>query len=507
MEQAPRSERFVRNVGASVVGQLGVLTVSFLLTPKLIHALGVEAYGLYILLQAAVGYVSLFCLGAGAATIKHVAERAGRGGRGLREALRHSAALHLGGSLCGAVALFALAGPCAHRLFRVPAPLVGPAIFVLRCAAVGAVFASLNQSAATILQGFQRFDWQNALSLLQGAALVAGATALAVAGFGINGVARWYAAWSACVAALSAAAVWRLARRRWAGGGAGLPFGRFLKFGLSVWTGSVAWIVTFQFDRLFIAHDTNLAALTFYSVPANLLQRLQFFPAIVGTVLLPMFSEIGNDEATTQAVYLRGVRSLLFIVLPALALLFCLMPQFLGLWLGGEFGSRSVWPARLLVAAQAFLLLNQVPNAAVTGRGKPLYMSAVAWGQAVISVISWPLLIGRLDILGVALGSLLAQMIPTCLYLGAVHRRVLKIPLERFLRESLLKPLGCAALLLAAVFPIHAEASSWPRLMGIVAAGLLLYAAAAWAALEKGDKDLLRRLARRRLLSAPTLGS
>ncbi len=499
MSQASRSARFVRNVGASVFGQLALMFISFFLTPRLIHALGVEAYGLYILFQAAIGYISLFCLGAGSAGLRFVAEKAATGGRGLRQAVQYCLSLHLAGSLVGALALAWLAPWCARELFHVQAGLLAPAVFVLRCAAVAAVFYSLNQCFSSILAGLQRFDWQNAALFTLNGLLLIGATALALKGFGINGVARWYVLWNVCALAVPLVAAWRLLRPRWHGAGGELSFRKFLAFGLSLWSGQFAWLVTYQFDRLFIARVENLSALTLYSVPANLLQRLQFFPSVVSTVMLPMFSEIAaSDDETVRRVYLRGMRFLLFVLLPALALLFCLMPQFLGLWLGGDFSSVSVWPARLLVMAQAVVLLNYVPNAVVSGRGQPLHQSAVSWAQAVISLVAWTLLIGRYRLLGVALGSLLAQALPTGFYLAATHRGLLRLSWSRFVNESLVRPFLCAALLLAVVFPFHQLATSWPRLFGLAAAGLAVYAACGWLAMDPGDKDLFVRLVLRR---------
>ncbi len=497
--QESRSERFVRNVGASVAAQAGLMALSFFLTPVLIRALGVQTYGLYVLFQASVGYVILGCLGAGSATVKFVAEAAASGGRAMRLAVRYCGGLHFFGALAGAAVLAAFARPCAQHLFHVPPPMLGPAVFVLRCAAAGAVFVALNQGAAAILQGLQRFDWQNAATLLQSGVMIVGSTVLAVKGFGIDGVARWYVLWSACALIFAVFVTRRQLLAKWRGDGAELKFSRFLTYGLSVWNGAFAGIVTFQFDRLFIARAQSLSALTYYAVPANLLQRLQFFPAVINSVMLPMFVEIGaGDDETVRRVYLRGTRSLLFMILPVLVLLFCVMPQFLSLWVGGDFSLSAAWPARLLVAAQAALLFNYIPNAAVAGRGQPLHQAAVSWAQAIISLVAWSLLIGRLGLLGVALGSLLAQLIPACVYVTATNRGLLKLPLSRYLDEGLLRPLACAGVLLALVFPFHAEASTWPRLLGLCSAGGALYAGLCWFVMDAGDKDIFRRLVLRR---------
>jgi O-antigen/teichoic acid export membrane protein len=254
--------------------------------------------------------------------------------------------------------------------------------------------------------------------------------------------------------------------------------------------------VTFQLDRLFIARTSSLAALTLYAVPSGLLQRLQIFPAAVSTVLIPMMSEVsgGDGDETLRRMYVRSQRFLLWILLPALVLLFALMPQFLSLWLGGEFGGRSVWPARLLVVSQGFFFLNYSVNSVSASRDRPWYPSAVAWAQALISLGAWALLIGRYQLLGVALGSLLAQAIPTTVYLLVVHAKLLDLPAGRFISEALARPFLSAGLLLAAVMPFHQLASTWPRLLGMGAGGGALYYASAWRLLDRDDRELCRRV-------------
>lgn len=495
-----RGHRFFKNVSASLVGQAFVAGLGFFLTPIFIRALGLEAYGLYVLLQAATSYILLFTLGAGGATIKYAAEHATAGSRGYRDVARYSTALHVGGAAVGGLALAAAAPWAAQTLFKVPADLLKPAVFVLRCAAAGGVFVAGIQAATSILQGLQAFGAQNLVVVVQNGVMIAGAAALAVMGYGIKGVGRWNVLWSAAACAFAAVAAWRLSREPLRRGG-GRPLARraFAAYGLSLWGGSLAWVVTYQADKVVIAQAASLSALTLYAVPSGLLQRLQLLPAVVSTVLLPMFSEIDaahrEADETLRRMYLKSTRFLLFAVLPMLALLFALMPQFLGLWLGGHFSDASVWPARLLVVGHAFALLNYVPNAVAAGRGKPWWVSAVAWGQAAISVIGWSLFVKPYGLRGVALGSMLAQAVPALCYLAAVDS-LLGVGWGRFL-QGVWRPALSAALMLAAVFPVHHMATSWPRmiLLGMLGAGV--FYGSAFILLSEEDRAHVRDLRRR----------
>lgn len=494
-----RGARFMRNFGFSLGGQIAVAALNLLFVPMLVRGLGLEVYGLYVLLHAATNYLSLAIVGAGTSSVKFVAEAAGaRNGTALRSALKLSGLLHSAGPLLAAAALAAAAPWIAVRVFHVGPALAAEAGFVLRCAAASSLFWALAQWSSSALQGLQRFDAQNAVLLLQSGLGTAGAALLVRSGLGLREAALWYVAANAAAALAAAVLAWRLIRPAAEAlpEGRPLPARRFLSWSLTLWLGPLAWLITFQLDKLFIARAASLTALTLYAVPANLLQRLQILPSSASTVAIPMMSEMGGAGHDLGRVYLKAQRFVLWLVLPVLAALFAVMPQFLGLWLGGEFGGVSVWPARLLVLAQASYALTAVANAVAASRNKPGWLSAVAWGQALVSLAAWRALIPSLGLLGVALGSLLAQLLPAAVYLTAVHR-LIKLPAADFLAGALMRPAACAAVLGGYLLALHGRAHSWVELLVLLASGGLLYAGCAWALATAEDREALRWVLRR----------
>ncbi|MBI5242239.1 MAG: oligosaccharide flippase family protein [Elusimicrobia bacterium] len=496
-----KSARFVRNIGWNILGQAGIAGLGLLAVPYLVHRLGTEVYGLYIIMNTVGTYLTLLAFGSGGGAMKYVAEFcAARNRRGLRDTLRYTAAIHVLGALGGAGALALGARFCAVRIFHVPAPLISTAVLVLYCAAGAAAFAALIQYATSVLQGLQRFDWQNLVSFLQNGLMLLGAVAALALGLGLPGVAGWYVALSVGLSLFALLLLRRLLPERWDfHDGAGLSLDKYAVFSLSLWLGGLASIVTFQVDKIFLARGVSLSGLTLYAVPAGLLQRLAVLPAIISTVLMPMVSEVHGPDVkdALERMYLKSVRFLLWAILPAYVLLFALIPQFLGLWLGGDFAGLSVWPARLLVLAQAFCVLNYIPHAIVSGRGRPWYLAGLSWAQAILSVIAWKLLIPHYHLLGAALGSLIAQVLPSCVYLVVVHRRILGISFGRYFAEGLRGPLISAGLLFAAVFPLHAQATGWIRLILLGAGGIIVFYASAWALLDAEGRQFVLHYLRR----------
>jgi O-antigen/teichoic acid export membrane protein len=200
-----------------------------------------------------------------------------------------------------------------------------------------------------------------------------------------------------------------------------------------------------------------------------------------------------HDESLRR-MYFKSSRFILWICLPILVALFTFMPQFLSLWLGGQFSDASCWPARLLVLAQVCFMLNTGPSLVSFARDHPWYVPAWAWGQALLCLCSWRLLIPRYGLMGVAAGSLIAIALPTAVSLWLVNRRLLRVPLSRYFEEVLRAPFLSATLMLALLYPFHAQATGWLRLVSLATAGVLVYYGTTWALLSDEDHALLRRV-------------
>jgi len=497
---AEKSLRFARNMGFNALGQTALAAINFLTVPYLVRHMGTETYGLYLIMYAAASYLQLSSLGADASVVKHVAAAQGaRNRRALHDALRYSAWFHALGALAAGAGLWWGARFVAVRVFHVPAPLASEAVFVLRGVAVSGIFFGVILGVSSVLAGLQRFDFQSAMTLLQNGLMTLGAAALVALGFGLRAVVVWYGLLNVLLALAAAAVVWRLLQPvRQYHAGRPLSLRTFTLFALTPWSAALAGVVANQFDKLLIARQLSLAALTLYSVPAGLLQRLQIVPATVGTVAGAMMFELQGpeDDESLCRMCFKSSRFILWVCLPILVVLFVFMPQFLSLWLGGQFSEASCWPARLLVLAQVCYMLNTGPSLVSFARDHPWYVPAWAWSQALLSLLAWRIFIPRYGLMGVAEGSLIAIALPTAANLWLVNRRLLKVPLSRYAGEVLYAPFLSATLMLALLFPTHALATGWLRLVGLATAGVLVYYGTTWALLGEEDHALLRRFLR-----------
>ena len=490
-----RAHRFLHNFLWVALGQASVFVVNFLTVPYLVRRMGMEAYGLYILLHTAMSYLQVLSLGAGVANIKFVSEFAAVGESGrLWQALRYSAVFHGCGVLLGGVALAAYAPQLAMHVFRVPASLLDTAVFVLRCAAAGALFQSVFFFASTAMQGLHRFDLNAGITLLSSLLTPLVVVGAFWSGRGLKTAACGLVLVTAAVSMAAVAITVRFLPVRGPRGGGDFTWRQFAALSLGMAPGPLAASFTSHFDKVLIAQAMPLSELTLYAIPAGMLQRLQGLAAALSTMLLPLLSEISRPEheASLQRVYLKFTRTLLCLMLPALILLFAFMPQLLGLWLGQEFADRSVWPARVLVMANVFYLLTMGSNPTAISRNKGWYLSAMGWAQAVLCVLLWLYLIPRYRILGAALGFFVAQAVSVTACLCVVHKRLLNLSWRRFADEGLSHPFICAAVMLAVVMPVHHLAVTWLHLAALSLAGLAAYCGCAWLLLPGDERAFIR---------------
>lgn len=489
-----RSLRFARSVSIGLLGQGFSLLANFLAIPILMRALGTDTYGFYILLHTATSYIAMTTLGAGPAVMRYTAQfKASGDGAALKQIARYAAFFYLISAALGTTAAWLLAPWVASDILRLSGPLGMEAIFIIRSAAAASAFLAFFDMALAFLQGLQLFGRHAVLGTVQNAGFLVVAAALAFSGEGLRTVALWYTIWAAILAAIGLSMAWISLKNSAGPGHQRMPVRDFLRFGLGGGFGRFAWIVTNQFDKTYIARTVSLTDLTLYSVPLGLLQRIQIVQPLISVVIMPMMTEVHGkgERRSLEIMYLKSVRFVLWAVMPFLVFLFAIMPQFLGLWLGGAFAAKSVWTARLLIMAQVFYFLEGQALNVIFTRDKPWHLTALSWLKALLSVIGWKLLVAKHSILGIAAGTLGAQAICAAAALLYNHHRLMGLKWSDY-GKALAAPVASAILALAVIFPFHDQATTWPLLFLAAALVAAVYYGTTWLMMSRDDRSLLR---------------
>jgi O-antigen/teichoic acid export membrane protein len=439
------------------MGEAALFALSVAVIPVLIKKLGPEGYALYSFMGIMAGYMSLFIAGSGAMSVRLVADALARDDRAtFRQALRASLLLFVLGGGAGALIILSLRGYLAGKFLNVPPELVPTAETIFFFTAGGGLFYLLSMWCGFVVQGMQRFDLLNILSVFRGGLVPSGSLYLMLNGYPLKALGAWYL--SANFAAFCLGLFWirKPLFEALSESGPWLKgMGRQIReYNFNVFVGQLAWTINCQMDKAWIGHVRPISEVAYYVVPGSLAQRLGTVPSIICQVAFPMISEIGSkgDMAALRRLYIKGSKVVVLSLLPLFVILFVWAPQILKVWLGQAFEDHATWPMRLQLLGWSASILTVIPFHVALGLGKPVSNSYAAAASSAVILPLWAYLIPHHGIFGAALGFAIGQLIVAPSFVLYIGRKLVGVSAWDYFAGSYLIPTATGAVLAAAAW-------------------------------------------------------
>ena len=367
--------RIARDTAWNFAGQVAPLVVGVFAVPVVVRHLSAAEFGLLGAAWALLGYFGLLDLGLGRATTRFVAA-ALASPTGPRP--RRIVALATAGSaVLGVVggALVALFAPLLARgLLRLRGPAGDEATAVFVLLAAGVPFTLLAQAFRAVLEGARRFDLVNAIKAPANALTFLLPAAGAMAGLGVRGIVFLLVISRGALALALWIAVERVVpRERSPAPEAPGLFAEFARFSGWVAVSSILSPLLVYAERFVLGAVSGLAALAYYTPPAEAATRVLVVPSSVANALFPVFSVAGDsgEHAGARRLVVRAVALLAaLLVLPTVLVVLFAHPL-LTLWLGPEFGARGALALQILVVGIFANALAHIPYGYLQGIGRP----------------------------------------------------------------------------------------------------------------------------------------
>ena len=414
-----------RNTLFNLVGQGLPLLVAVGSVPYLVHRMGPDRFGVLSLAWVILGYFTVFDLGLGRATTKHVAELLGRGEEDrVPQVLRTSLVCQLTLGLLGGLTLFVATPSLVERALRIPADLEAEArgTFAVLSAALPLVLISSSLFGA--LEAQQRFDLVNALKapasagtyLLPAVAVAFKAELPAIVAL----VVLWRAVGAGFLFALN---------RRWLYGNCGKGPTRgvlreLLGFGAWVTVSAVISPALVYFDRFLVAALVSVTAVGYYTAPYEAVTRLWIVPASAVAVLFPAFSTLsakGAWEASATLLF-RSLRVIGATLAPLVLLIVVFAREIMTAWLGSAFAHESYRALQILAVGVLLNSLAHAPYAFIQGIGRPDLTAKFHLLELPIYAAGAFLLVKEFGVVGAALAWTLRVALDTTLLIAAAVR-------------------------------------------------------------------------------------
>ena len=466
-------------------------------TPFVVHRLGDEVFGLYMLALSVVGFGGLLDLGLNTASVKFVAEEITRGNpRTLSRVINSLVSSRLPVALVAAVLGVVVAPAACSALLSIPRSLTSDAVFMVRVASLTLGVSMVIGSLGALPRAAHRFDITSRISVVFGTGMTSATVVLLLLGYGIRQIVMAEFA----LALVQLSVYWTVCRRLFPAwevrAGVDLEWiKRALQFGGLMTLGNVTGIVFIHVNRILVGRFLGAAAVTYFSVPWNVTSRISQFIYSLAEVVTPVASVLSavGAVARLRSLHCRVMGVVLTLSGTVVVPLLLVAPEFLSLWMGPSFASNSVATLRILTLVAGLQCVAMVPYVLLVGVGRP---GAANMPPIIGAVLNFALAVWlgpKFGLQGIAL-TVLAGVAVQTLLLEVAARRAFGLPLRPGATEwrPLLAGAGSIVLGAAAGILLH---GAWPRLVVQGSLSIVVFHALLWALGQYGpaERALLRQ--------------
>ena len=475
-----------------------------LLTPYIVEKLGTDAFGLWSLTLAFLGFFSLLDLGLGAAVVKYVAECRGSGEHQRRNTIVSTLLVAYLGLALFSVLVLAAVSPFYATIMNLPVESRQTALVLLWLMGLRLIFVPLPMGLfRSILHGEQKFYASNIAQVVALALYGIGAYVVLERGGDIIDLALLQIG-SMLIEYL---AYLFLARRsvehlqvhpKLASRAVLKEIWGFSAAALFV---NVAGLILLRTDPLIIKLYLPLSAVAVYAVALKVAEALLMLLKQFINVLSPLIAEL-KGEGETEKIKFIFLNCTRFALAPGLAagyfLIFCAEPL-LRLWVGPEFSSGER-VLQILVVSVLFSVPQMIASNVLAMTGYHRITAKAAGQSAAINVALSLILVGEMGLEGVALATLIATFVIDIAVVLRAACSVYGITMLDYFRRVILPlaiPSGLQLLSLYGMAQIGID-NIWVLLLLGGLTSLVFLLSFGFFSLEKSELDLVKKkLARR----------
>jgi O-antigen/teichoic acid export membrane protein len=476
----PLGHQIIRNILFGGLRYLLVVPIPFVLTPLILHKIGVAGYGTWAVFLAINGLTSLADLGLVGTVSKFVAEyHARRDFVALARLLNSGLGLFLLLDAGISVVLWLTIPFLAHRLFRGSPLSNAELIILLRCFLIVIAANILTQLFASVTTGLQRLDLTNLISagnLLLSASCGA---LLLLKGWGLRGLVYGHMGASVITIAVYLITIRMLLPRiafnplRFDRSEASKMFG----FSLRLYITQAAVAVHNQVEKVFLGILVGVGPVGWYDIASDVALKARGSIGLILSPVLPAASELDalGDESRLRELYFRAHKYLALFGVPAVCYVAAVSNRFVELWLGP--GMKMIALPLAVLLAVNFINLATGPGFLIfAGRGHMRLGVQSAMLGIALNVVFSLALIYKFGFAGAVLGTSLSLIIASLFFITLFHRDT-GYPVSQVLREGYLRPiLSTLPPLTVLLWIWPARNLSWFGLIGIgVAFGALYF--------------------------------
>ena len=412
MDTQSLSYKTIKNVSYNFIGYFWPIIFSIFITPVIVLRLGVEKYGIYLVVMSVSNLLGFFDLGLGATYIKYVSGYVANGEKEKITKLTHTFNLFLLGLAVFSLVFLSVAGYFANYFF--PSQIIAREYYFLFFFLTGLNFFVHNIGVYALTPIVtQRFDINTKIGIVNITASSLLMLLLVLLGYGLLAIFVSQFVMTLILFFINRHYSMRL-----------LPeinlgyhwhkeeFLKVYKFSLTAYASNAANSALTYFDRLLIPFYLGPAALSYYSLPGNITAKTPSLIGNISSVIFPVVSSLDGMQNSEKIknIYTR-IFNLITVLTFAITISIILFSQKMLLyWLNADFAQKSTRVLIILAATYFFLSLGNILNSFILGMGKTSLLLKISISMALINIAALLYLMPKFGIIGAAWAYLVAVL-------------------------------------------------------------------------------------------------
>jgi O-antigen/teichoic acid export membrane protein len=445
-------KQILRNVGSSWFALGMNVAVGIFLSPYILHHLGDDAFGLWILVFSVTGYYGLFDLGIRSSIVRYVAKYSATGEHEELNRLINTAMFSYTGIGVVTMVITLVAARYVDTIFRVPADFLITARWLLLMVGTSVSLGFPVGIFNGILEGLQRFyllNFTNIGSTIMRALLIVVALRH---GYGLLMVALITVSLPLLGGLVNSVAVFQHLRLR-----IGPQYvsrsslGRIASYSGTTFLIIVAGRLRFKTDALVIGTFVSATAITYFTIGSRLVDYASEVVSSLAQIFVPMSSQsqAQGDLDGLRKIFVAGNRACAFIIFPMTAILTVLGKSVIEAWVGAKYVATSYPVLLILLYPTTLMLAQSASGRTLWGMAKHRTWAWVVLVEGTANLILSVVLVRPYGILGDAIGTAIPLACSMIFFLPIHLCRLLGIKLRTYLYRAFALPLGLCMPLVA----------------------------------------------------------
>ncbi len=438
------SKKIIKNTIFTSVGRFWGYALSFIITPYIVHKIGIERFGIWAIANTAIHFFLFLDLGIGSSFVKYIAEyNTKKNYKMINEVINTGLIFSLFFCLC--VFLFSmLLKNLVMTQLKFSSDLHGDVLIaflgVLAVFIINYIFTVFKST----LYGLQRMDIVNIIYVIVSIPGTVGLALFLHFGFGLKGL-IYNSIIVALVTVMSyAMCVYRLLPQMIIGL-------RFVKmkmfkklwnFGFKVQIAGFSEFINYSLDKLLLGYFMNMSMVAFYQLGSRVASTTCNLPSVLLPAVEPASSELdaAEDTRALNNLYTRGTKYTVFLAFPLTLFVIMNAMPIMHFWMGKSGYEKSALAIQILIIGYSFVLVNSIGRLIARGMGVPQYEMVSALIILGLNILLSVVLIIIFGFIGALIGSSVSAVIGSLYFMHRFHKHI-KRAITSFLRDVYLKPI------------------------------------------------------------------